>query len=428
MPQPTPEPAHAHGLRIQDQPESPRSPEDQIDAWLDVLVRLLDLPADEREGLRDELAAHLHERVRDLTLAGTDSTNPNTAPHTDPVTRAIAELGDQAELARALRNARHTPRRRRTLMLAGLIGTSAAALLISTAALVQSSAAPRTPNAVAAAAVAADTDEPGVLEMPITGTYEKARVSEVLRDVAAQVGRDVRFSRNLSEHLSMVLEPGGEPVHKKVTAALKSMPLEEAVNRLGIAMRYDEGLLQVRDRGDHLFFGFRPELDEMEAFLMTHDLAPLLDLGLASSEIHGVLTQFVEPDEWRYNGGTFAIEIVREKALVEAPPRMQAGVEETLAVLEASFARQPDDPRSREIDLEHVVAPARGGASPQTRETIERIFDGLAAAYPGAPTPAVAIDYDTHSYMVYGNLHQRNLAKQVIERFDAEPATIPGTP
>ncbi|MEO0715404.1 MAG: hypothetical protein AAFY58_00285, partial [Planctomycetota bacterium] len=131
MPQPTPEPAHAHGLRIQDQPESPRSPEDQIDAWLDVLVRLLDLPADEREGLRDELAAHLHERVRDLTLAGHDP----AAPHTDPVTRAIAELGDQAELARALRNARHTPRRRRTLMLAGLIGTSAAALLISTAAL-----------------------------------------------------------------------------------------------------------------------------------------------------------------------------------------------------------------------------------------------------------------------------------------------------
>ena len=410
MSQPTPKPQPPNTLRIHEQGESPRSPEDQIDAWLDVLVRLLDLPADEREGLRDELAAHLHERVRDLTLA-----DPNTAPHTDPVTRAIAELGDQAELARALRAAHQSPRRRRNLMLAGLIGTSAAALLISTAALVQSSNAPRTPSAVAVAAVAADTDEPGVLEMPITGTYEKARVSEVLRDVAAQVGRDVRFSRNLSEHLSMVLEPGGEPVHKKVTAALKNVPLEDAVARLADAMRYDEGILQVRDRGDHLFFGYRSELDEMEAFLMTHDLAPLFDRGLTASEVRTVITEFVEFDQWNVNGGTFAIAIVRDKALVQAPPRMQAGVEETIATLEASFARDGDDPRSRALDLEHIIPPEGSIVSSQLITSLDVILAQVAEAFPEAPTPGVTADYDKNIVMVYGNLHQRTLVREIIQ-------------
>lgn len=399
-------------------PDQPRSPDGQIDAWLDVLVRLLDLPAAEREGLRDELAAHLHERVRDLTLSGTD---PNQA-----VTRAIAELGDQAELARALRDARHTPRKRRNIMLAGLIGTSAAALLISTAALVQTSAAPRTPGAASAVAVGASTDQQAALEHLVTGDHQKARASDVMRDLAAQLGKDVQFSRNLSEHLSMILEPGGEPVHMTVTAAFDRIPLEDAVERLSIALKFGEGTLQVRDRGDHLFFGYRTELDQMEAFLMTHDLGTLLDLGLETSEIHGVLTQFVEPDEWRYNGGTFAIEIVRDKALVNAPPRMHMGVEQTLATLRASFARTPDDPRSRKLDLEHIAPLAGARATEHMHETLDVVLHSLAEAHPEAPRAAVTADLANNQFVIYGNLHQRNLARQIIQG-NAESAPTAST-
>lgn len=403
-------------------PDRPRSPEDQIDAWLDVLVRLLDLPASEREGLRDELAAHLHERVRDLTLAGTDPTQA--------VTRAIAELGDQAELARALRAARHTPRRRRTLMLAGLIGTSAAAMLISTAALVQTSTAPRTagtsPTTAATATAVANADAPGVLETPITGIYDNERVVDVLHDLANQVGRtDAQFSRNLTEHLSMILEPGGEPAFARVTASFDRVPLEDAVRRLSVAMHYEEHTLQARDRGDHLFFAFRGEFDQMEAHLLTHDLGPLLDLGLTPSEIHGVLTQFVEPDEWRYNGGTFAIEIVRDKALVEAPPRMHVGVEHTLATLRASFAREPDDPRSRAMDLAQFVPQDGRKVSQQTFRALESVLASAAATYPESPTPAVAVNYDENVYTIYGNLHQRELARRVVEGLETHAIDAP---
>ena len=77
---------------------------DAIGVWLDLLVKLLRLPARECEAIRDELESHLRERVRDLVVAGTTED--------DAVRVAVGELGDAASLAARYREARAYPRRR----------------------------------------------------------------------------------------------------------------------------------------------------------------------------------------------------------------------------------------------------------------------------------------------------------------------------
>lgn len=77
------------------QPSKEASP-DSTRSWLDVLEKLLPVPEQERKAIRDELASHLRERVRDLTIAG-------VSEH-EAVRTAIAELGDAAELAKSYQN------------------------------------------------------------------------------------------------------------------------------------------------------------------------------------------------------------------------------------------------------------------------------------------------------------------------------------
>ncbi len=118
------------GVAAQPQAASPPTPAstDAIGAWLDRLLRLTRLPAPEAAELRDELDAHLRERVRDLMLAGNDEP--------DAIHKSISELGDLALLAQRYREASRTPRRRLTMNIA-LIAAAGAALGLSTAALRQ---------------------------------------------------------------------------------------------------------------------------------------------------------------------------------------------------------------------------------------------------------------------------------------------------
>jgi hypothetical protein len=109
-------------LRIQHESREPvpGAPTDPVSSWLDVLEKLLDLPVDESRSIREELASHLRERVRDLTLTGMNEG--------EAVRAAISELGDAAELARRFHRAR-SPSRRRHVMNIILAATASAALV-----------------------------------------------------------------------------------------------------------------------------------------------------------------------------------------------------------------------------------------------------------------------------------------------------------
>ncbi|HEX2836714.1 MAG TPA: permease prefix domain 1-containing protein, partial [Phycisphaerales bacterium] len=86
------------------------TPGDPVASWLDVLEKLLGGTAEENRGIRDELASHLRERVRDLTVSG--------MVEAEAVRTAIGELGDAAELSKRFQQARGTSKRRKVMQIA----------------------------------------------------------------------------------------------------------------------------------------------------------------------------------------------------------------------------------------------------------------------------------------------------------------------
>ncbi len=92
-------------------PASPVRPSnaDPVDAWLDVLVAMLSIPRADRQRVRDELEDHLRSRIDDLLIHG--MTEPQA------LQKAVAELGETADLARQLTHAHRPPRTRRRIMM-----------------------------------------------------------------------------------------------------------------------------------------------------------------------------------------------------------------------------------------------------------------------------------------------------------------------
>lgn len=94
--------------------------------WLEELGGALRMPYERAEAIREELAEHLRERVRDLELGGMSEAAAASV--------AVRELGDAAAVARRFRNADKTPIRRRIMNLA-VIGIAGAALVTSVVAM-----------------------------------------------------------------------------------------------------------------------------------------------------------------------------------------------------------------------------------------------------------------------------------------------------
>jgi hypothetical protein len=96
------------------------SSRDPIETWLDVFVRMLGAKGNAAALIRDELEDHLRTRVDDLLITGLSQP--------EAVRRAVAELGETAELAARFKTAM-TPKRR-PLMHAALIGLTGTAVAV----------------------------------------------------------------------------------------------------------------------------------------------------------------------------------------------------------------------------------------------------------------------------------------------------------
>lgn len=102
---------------------------DSIAGWLDMFCTLMRVPPRERDEARAELESHLRDRTRDFMLAGLDAE--------DAARRAIAEVGEAAELAARYRATRVENQRRNAMQFTG-IGLAAGAAVVSIAALFHS--------------------------------------------------------------------------------------------------------------------------------------------------------------------------------------------------------------------------------------------------------------------------------------------------
>lgn len=283
---------------------------DAISAWLDLFVRLLRFPEAERAGVREELESHLRERVRDLVLTDVSEVEAQR--------RAIAELGDAAELAQRYVAAKRTPTRR--LVMNGLVAVAAGAALITSLVAVNhappsgSRSVEYTPSAVA---VGGDSGGNKVA----AHAFEKTPLREVFAAVAADLGKPLTLNEAALGQVNIDMAV-------PVTLRLEAGDLSTALKRINSALADHQGTLDWRVTAAQLEVATREHFDAQETRLISMELGNYFSTPQATPQaVVQLVSQMVEPDGWMENGGnTSRMSVVGQKLFVKAPPRVVAQV------------------------------------------------------------------------------------------------------
>lgn len=347
----------------------PRNRAESPAQWLDELAAALHLPFERSEAIREELAEHLRERIRDLQLEGLDESAATIA--------AVRELGDVAAVARRFRKAEQPPFRR-VLMNLAVVGVAGAALATSIIALSAAPTPPASPSQPAKPEVAISAQarlESALAEAELAArevlTVDPLRVqaafslarreptpiaielavqlderTSLLQLVpAARAAPFIAADERLDKVLESVAEKSGlrasirwalleqvghSPDHL-VTLELAEGDLAATVAAInesqGVFDRQDQRWIDVRVNNGFAEFAPRPYFDTREATVVRYDVAPLLASGVQIGDLCELIVQFVEPNLWAENGGDIAhMKHVGGKLFVKAPPRMHESI------------------------------------------------------------------------------------------------------
>lgn len=310
------------------------SASDPVDAWLDVLVAMLSIPKPDRQRVRDELEDHLRSRIDDLLIHGL--TEPQA------LQKAVAELGETADLARQLSHAHKPPRTRRYVMHALII-----ALAGTVVALGVNTMRPQT-GLPSVAAVQRET-------VPVVQVAERIPVrdktiGEVLDAFRSQADRPVMIHWSMLQDLDLVPDaptqidadplPFGtilqllaertEPSLRNSIAVLETPDLIE----IGSRSQFDQRTMQRRNY----------DLSELVGYEVKHpvtgQMANIARGGVSHTGNDGVLglamllQTHVAPNDWAGNGGDLARYSAMGNVLViTAPERIHAEIAATIAEL-----------------------------------------------------------------------------------------------
>ncbi|MCE7974503.1 MAG: hypothetical protein DYG92_09335 [Leptolyngbya sp. PLA1] len=344
----------------------PSTPPDSIDAWLNVLSTLMRGPRDEIDAIRDELASHLRERVRDLMLAG--------VPEAEATSRAIAELGDAASLARRFQDA-IAPSQRRSRMHIAVLTVSVAAAAFGGATLLRPAAPSNTlpsqpalqslvTSAGGTAAICPPEEgqqhagidlailpHPGPLSLSnaLSPSSLPSAVFTPPENDALSVAANIQTTPSPTvgvEQFVKLLESGGQPVAVRWDLLEKAgvSPDLQFASPGGPCTAADllaalNGSLQTPDllglrlRNGTLVLATNEYFDRQETGLITFDLTPVIERRRNSSvkdidpaeivtEAKALVESLVYPDTWANNGGDRASS--REfgaRVFFEAPAR-----------------------------------------------------------------------------------------------------------
>ncbi|MCW5754557.1 MAG: hypothetical protein KIT24_07620 [Phycisphaeraceae bacterium] len=297
-------------------------PEGQtVRAWLDELVERAALGPDRARDLRDELDAHLSERIVSLTHAGW---SVETATN-----KALSELGDQAELARQFREIERTDKRRR-LMRTGLWAACGGAAVLGLGTLIAGGEG--LSNTPQPTGVRIYTPASGVWTAPQTAqanqveqavmrlALEAVPLGEALHRIAREHNLQV-FPRvlDLSEHMINLDAP--------ISLAAPGLTLAEVFTLLNESIGLADGeTLAYRIRTEALEVATRAYFDRRESRLAAYDVRSILDMN-TSDDLLQLLTTIVSPNDWVDQGGDLANAMILDgKLFVHAPPRMHEQV------------------------------------------------------------------------------------------------------
>ena len=293
--------------------------ESAIDAWLNVVSRLMHLPEKTRREICSELREHLRERVRDLLLGGSDERAA--------VRTAIEELGETAQLARRFEAADRPPGRRLLMhAILTLVGGGALAAGIMTF----------TPNNGENLSVARFGEATVVQETPKSMADARltlvgdASMREAVESAATQTKMGLMADWG-------TMEEAGIDLASPMGLSFKELAAPRALSLIAQTAGNGMTALDWRVReGDVLEFGLRHDLDAREIELVTYDITATINLiagtftdskEKAAEQITSLLTELASPDYWRENGGDLAqLKLVGGRLFVEAPNRTHTKV------------------------------------------------------------------------------------------------------
>jgi hypothetical protein len=365
------------------------SAERSIETWLNVLTPLLRLNEPARREIRDELEAHLRERVRDLMVAGT--------PEDKAVRAALDELGEAADLAERFRAADRYPRRR-FLMNASIITVGLAAVGVGVIAV---NTTPSTIDFSVFDETGASEQTTAALDKTMTATFSAAPLTEVIKAISKASGYPIHV------YWSDLDEIGIERT-APITLDLGQLSIGRTMDFVLTEIDTDYGELDWRINDELIELGLRETFDRESASLVSYDISGILrsmddeyDISYddATERIASVLTTLVESDRWTVNGGNIAqYEIVGGTLFVESPNRMHrriAWILDELARGERSAASEdaPFGPAaSSGLQPGDVIAIEMFGAYEPDRwyRSVQRVDNGGAIHLPQLGSIGVA--------------------------------------
>lgn len=354
---------------------------DAINSWLDVLASMLRGPRGEVSAVRDELAEHLRERVRDLMLAG--------MPEAEATRQAIGELGDAAALARRYQEA-IAPSKRRMIMHVTAVSLGVAALAVGGAAWFQKPG----PDPARSDAMRVLAQQNLVLRDALTATLAacppEGEAARTMQDALATTGRDAAvvygyalapsqgptlrsavFTPEPDEAMAAAEAIGftatGSVTFGELVKAMESaerrvtvrwdlleaagvrpdseIPFPTPVTNAGELLRAfnaslgaGEPVVGLRLRGKDFVIAPNEHFDAQEVSLVTYDLMPIVERRRVTTETPpaveavvleaiGVVQSLVHPEAWQDNGGTLAhVKMFGSKVFINAPARFQPKV------------------------------------------------------------------------------------------------------
>ncbi|MBX3376964.1 MAG: hypothetical protein KF678_08175 [Phycisphaeraceae bacterium] len=363
---------------------SPSGLAPSIAGWLGVLGTML--PRRQAAAIREELESHLQERVRDLMVGG--------LAEAEATRRAIAELGEAAELASKYRALSIEPQRR--LVMYGLVvAVAGAGLALGVAAVSGGGRQPildSTKTAVPTGsdlrlsvqpgphgslelvvqppgAGAARTELPIVQDLPIMAEaikrgsmrvyevqpaaseldalraevdFDRTPMADVLKFIGERAGMPVQV--NWSRLADLGLDPKS-PVTLKAKSAGMGVILR-AINEAIASSSKDDGV-DWRATNGVIEVATRSYFDRREVKLVIYELEGIIaarhdtygeERVKVMEEVIQLIQGFVFPSGWQDNGGDLAkLTVVGDRMFVEAPARFQTQIRWMLDQLPAKM-------------------------------------------------------------------------------------------
>jgi hypothetical protein len=340
-----------------------------VDAWLDVLVAMLSVPRPDRQRVRDELEDHLRSRIDDLLIHGL--TEPQA------LQKAVAELGETADLARQISHAHKPPRTRRYAMHALLIALTGTVVALGVNTM--------RPNAAAVPAVSTAHSEPVAaahtfedvlaiaVEVPVGGT---ATVQGLLQRFAGELGLPLAIDPDALLQLGIAPEhevefDAGHPATATLSGVLRRVQelSGHSTAHLGDGIQLTAAVLD-----SELVVTSRNSLDRLTTTRRVYPLARFADdppdapqARDAYEQLLLAVMEHVLPDHWHDRGGDLATATVLGSSLiVTAPGRTH---EQIGGLLDELHAQKTEQAAQRAAS----IASQQAAAADQHQRLIARI-------------------------------------------------------